>query len=228
MGGGASLALLASADRVPGPFAASQDRIARLHLKAGLPEADSEILSLVGALYDAALGQKAWPEVLSNLALLLGGTGATLRRDPSPRQRGGAPAEPEPGGGLRWREADATGHGAEVTVFRPAGQPAWDEREAALLRYLGSHLSRALKLDHRFAAVQQDTALPPVSRPISPRERECLACVQRGASSKFAARELGLSSHTVDEHVRSAMAKLGATTRTEAVTRAMELGLLPP
>jgi DNA-binding CsgD family transcriptional regulator len=200
-----------------------------LHLKAGTPEADGEILTVVGGLYDAALGQKAWPEVLSHLARLLGGSGATLRREPSPRQRG-VPEEQEPCGGLRWREADATGRAAEVTVFRPAGQPAWDEREAALLRYLGSHLSRALRLDHRFAAEATGggTREAPTSRPISPRERECLACISRGASSKFAARELGLSSHTVDEHVRSAMAKLGATTRTEAVMRAMEQGLLTP
>jgi DNA-binding CsgD family transcriptional regulator len=220
VGGEAAPALLASADRVPGQVAASQDRIGRLHLKAGTPEADGEILTVVGGLYDAALGQKAWPEVLSHLARLLGGSGATLRREPSPRPRD-APEEQEPRGGLRWREADATGRAAEVTVFRPAGQPAWNEREAALLRYLGSHLSRALRLDHRFAAEATGggTREAPTSRPISPRERECLACVSR---------ELGLSSHTVDEHVRSAMAKLGATTRTEAVMRAMEQGLLTP
>jgi len=51
---------------------------------------------------------------------------------------------------------------------------------------------------------------------ITVREREVLACVGRGLSSREIARELGLAPSTVDTHVRAAMAKLGARSRTQA------------
>jgi DNA-binding CsgD family transcriptional regulator len=58
----------------------------------------------------------------------------------------------------------------------------------------------------------------PGERPgLTAREREVLACVGRGLSSRDIAREFGLAPSTVDTHVRSAMAKLGARSRTQAV-----------
>jgi DNA-binding NarL/FixJ family response regulator len=50
------------------------------------------------------------------------------------------------------------------------------------------------------------------------REREVLACVQRGRANKLIAYELGMSEHTVKVHVRRIMRKLQATNRTEAST----------
>ena len=63
---------------------------------------------------------------------------------------------------------------------------------------------------------------------LAPRERDCLAWVARGDSSKQAARRLALSVHTVNEYVASAMRKLQATSRSEAVANALSLGLLDP
>lgn len=51
---------------------------------------------------------------------------------------------------------------------------------------------------------------------LTPRERDCLRLVGRGRSSKEIALELGLSPFTVDEYVRSAVAKLGVRNRREA------------
>lgn len=51
---------------------------------------------------------------------------------------------------------------------------------------------------------------------LSPRERDCLRLVGQARSSKEIAIELGLSPFTVDEYVRSAVAKLGARNRREA------------
>ncbi len=51
---------------------------------------------------------------------------------------------------------------------------------------------------------------------VSPRESEVLALVSEGCSSAEIARRLGISSGTVDSHIRSAVRKLGARGRVEA------------
>ena len=48
-----------------------------------------------------------------------------------------------------------------------------------------------------------------------------------GQSNKALARALGLSPNTIKTHLANLFAKLGAATRTEAVTRARELDLIP-
>ena len=63
---------------------------------------------------------------------------------------------------------------------------------------------------------------------LTPRETEVLHWVSEGLSNKEIARELGISLHTVKFHLQSLLHKLGASTRTEAVTRAMRLKLLEP
>lgn len=44
--------------------------------------------------------------------------------------------------------------------------------------------------------------------PLTPRETEVARLVVRGMSRKGIARELGISVHTVDEHIQTAAAKL--------------------
>jgi len=51
------------------------------------------------------------------------------------------------------------------------------------------------------------------------REFEVLRQVARGLSNQQIARSLGISINTVRTHLRSAFHKLGASNRTEAVTR---------
>jgi len=63
---------------------------------------------------------------------------------------------------------------------------------------------------------------------LSSQERECLLWVARGLSSRETARQINLSSKTVDFHVAKAMDKLEGTTRSHAVARAITLGLLDP
>jgi len=60
------------------------------------------------------------------------------------------------------------------------------------------------------------------------REREVLALMMRGMPNKSIADYLGLGSEgTVKQHVSSVLAKLGVRNRTEAVVRAVELGINP-
>lgn len=58
------------------------------------------------------------------------------------------------------------------------------------------------------------------------RELEVLALLAEGAGNKQIAVKLGISEHTAKFHVSSILSKLGATTRTEAVTRGYRLGLI--
>lgn len=61
---------------------------------------------------------------------------------------------------------------------------------------------------------------------LTPREREVMALVARGLSNKAIGKELGIGLGTVKSHVHNALQRLGASSRTEAVSRADALGLL--
>jgi two-component system, NarL family, nitrate/nitrite response regulator NarL len=61
---------------------------------------------------------------------------------------------------------------------------------------------------------------------LTPRELEVLAAMADGASNKAIARRLGISFHTAKFHVAAILAKLDAESRTEAVTRAAQRGLV--
>ncbi len=60
---------------------------------------------------------------------------------------------------------------------------------------------------------------------LTAREIEVLRLLAEGASNKIIARALGISAHTAKFHVASILEKLDATSRTEAVTTAIRLGL---
>jgi DNA-binding NarL/FixJ family response regulator len=61
---------------------------------------------------------------------------------------------------------------------------------------------------------------------LTPRELEVLAAMADGASNKAIARRLDISFHTAKFHVAAILAKLDADSRTEAVARAAQLGLV--
>ncbi len=62
--------------------------------------------------------------------------------------------------------------------------------------------------------------------PLSERERQVVELLALGLPNKAIARRLKISEHTVKFHVGSILAKLGAASRTEAVTRAARRGLI--
>lgn len=61
---------------------------------------------------------------------------------------------------------------------------------------------------------------------LTPRELEVLQLLAEGLVNKDIARRLRISDNTVKFHVNAVLGKLGARTRTEAVTRAARLGLI--
>jgi LuxR family maltose regulon positive regulatory protein len=74
---------------------------------------------------------------------------------------------------------------------------------------------------------QAGVGVPPgLAMPLSGRELEVLALLGAGKLNKAIAGELMISLDTVKRHVSHILAKLGAANRTQAVTRARELGLL--
>jgi NarL family two-component system response regulator YdfI len=61
---------------------------------------------------------------------------------------------------------------------------------------------------------------------LTPRERQVLQMLARGLGNKEIAARLKISDHTAKFHVASILGKLGAASRTEAVSIAMRRGLL--
>ena len=66
-----------------------------------------------------------------------------------------------------------------------------------------------------------------LSEEITSRETDVLRMLAEGFVNKDIAARLGISEHTVKFHISSILDKLGASTRTEAVTLGIRRGLIP-
>ena len=64
------------------------------------------------------------------------------------------------------------------------------------------------------------------AEPLTSREREVLELLGQGLSNRRIARRLGISEHTAKFHVASVLAKLGVSSRTEAVGLGLRRGLI--
>jgi LuxR family transcriptional regulator, regulator of acetate metabolism len=80
---------------------------------------------------------------------------------------------------------------------------------------------------NKLAAACTTDAQPRVGSSLSTREIDVLACVALGWTNSHIAADLGLRDQTVKSYLRSAMRKLNAHSRLEAVVTARRLGLLP-
>ncbi|MFD5448996.1 MULTISPECIES: response regulator transcription factor [unclassified Streptomyces] len=113
----------------------------------------------------------------------------------------------------------------------PAGSAAWERvREAhAALRTLAPRIADPGLRDEllRACGMLAAGAGPAGGVRPAPREVDVLACVAAGATNAAAAERLGVGAETVKGYLRSAMRKLGARTRGEAVAAARRAGWLP-
>ena len=104
-------------------------------------------------------------------------------------------------------------------TFRKLGARPFANRTASDLATAGERVDE--RLGRRAARDAEQAGL-------TRRELEILRRVAVGRTNREIARQLFLSPRTVDMHVRNMLAKLGCRSRTEATSRAHELGLLEP
>lgn len=76
------------------------------------------------------------------------------------------------------------------------------------------------------ASSARSQALEELAEALTPRESEVLQMLASGLGNKEIAAKLAISEHTVKFHVASILGKLGATSRTEAVSLGIRRGLI--
>ncbi|MFH8791757.1 response regulator transcription factor [Streptomyces sp. NPDC017941] len=123
----------------------------------------------------------------------------------------------------------------------PGPRGAWEQvREAhEALRALAPRIDDSALREELLAACARLTSATPAPAPapgpgpapagprLAPREVDVLVCLADGVTNAVAAERLGLRPETVKGYLRSAMRKLGAHTRWEAVVVARRMGVLP-
>jgi DNA-binding CsgD family transcriptional regulator/tetratricopeptide (TPR) repeat protein len=128
---------------------------------------------------------------------------------------------------LRHAEAVLASGGA-----RPQVEPDLRAAYATAITFGAAPLADALRRLAERAGVQLAAEPPgPVQAgpdPLTPRERSVLALVAEGGTNRQVGAELFISEKTVSVHLSRVMAKLGASSRTEAVSIAYARGLLAP
>lgn len=109
----------------------------------------------------------------------------------------------------------------DYPVWGVLSPDASSEELAAALRalaeglWVGSPVLVQDLLEHHARPAPEDAEL--VADPLTEREREVLQLVAEGLANKQIALSLNISEHTVKFHLSSLYAKLGVTSRTEAV-----------
>jgi len=113
--------------------------------------------------------------------------------------------------------------------------------EAGAIGYLlktvsAQELAEAIRAAHRGeltvapeasqVVIEAMTAPAPPGRDLTDREDEVLALLVQGLSNNEIGEQLGVSPHTVKNHLRSIYSKLGVTSRTAATTLAIKHGLV--
>ena len=78
----------------------------------------------------------------------------------------------------------------------------------------------------RHVHVEHPDSAPEAFDELTAREIEILRMLADGLGNKQIASQLGISEHTVKFHISSILDKLGASSRTEAVTSGIRMGLI--
>ena len=81
----------------------------------------------------------------------------------------------------------------------------------------------AARVLDRFAQLSREEAQTPL---LSDREVEVLQLMAKGSANKEIARSLSISDSTVKTHVANIFQKLDVSGRTEAVTHALQIGII--
>lgn len=104
-----------------------------------------------------------------------------------------------------------------------------DSHPDAIVAALDTLASGLSALDPRVTSLlslPERSPQAPLPSPLTAREYEVLQLLARGLTNRAIALELSITQHTVKFHVNAIMSKLDAQSRTEAVVRATQLGLI--
>jgi two-component system, NarL family, response regulator YdfI len=116
---------------------------------------------------------------------------------------------------------------AGVRAILPADLPADQIVPALEAAAAGLVVLHPAEVDAVFpAAGASSSPLAELVEPLTPRESEVLQMLASGLANKEIATRLAISEHTVKFHVASILGKLGAASRTEAVTLGIRRGLV--
>ncbi|MCH9682097.1 MAG: response regulator transcription factor [Deltaproteobacteria bacterium] len=126
-------------------------------------------------------------------------------------------------------------HGSSASDLLAAGASGVLRRDVSterLVQALGTVLHGLTVIDPALTN-DRGSAMPPIRvtppmdvEPLTARETEVLERVASGRSNKQIAEQLGISAHTVKFHVNAILGKLDVHSRTEAVVKAMQLGVV--
>ena len=184
------------------------------------------------AIEDPALAQRTRALVRANPTLRLGdldddAAPAVRIRDAGPEDDGGAAVIviTDRVGAAKALGAGAAGVLPRHTSGRALGA-AISAAAAGLTVVAGDFRDLIVEGTDGAIALDVEGDAEPASIDLTPRERQVLELLARGASNKAIARRLQITPHTAKFHVGSIVAKLGAAGRTDAVARAMRLGLV--
>ena len=93
--------------------------------------------------------------------------------------------------------------------------------------YAGKSVIDAALAQKLLIGLAQPNGTAPVE-PLTERELQTLSLAGKGFTNKAIGVQLGISDRTVQNHLANVFSKLRAASRTEAVMRAVALGLIPP
>lgn len=121
----------------------------------------------------------------------------------------------------------------KLRVYLDVTNTVTRRRLAALLRadrelaLVGAAEDADLVLSERVIPTGAAATLAPPGSALTARELEVLRLVARGLGNKEIGAELGITTHTVKHHLAAVLEKLGAHSRTEAVSLGLRQGLVP-
>ena len=133
---------------------------------------------------------------------------------------------PDAEGALEPGQAAERDPGGRLPGALGGDQPSQRAGQAAAAVPLG-YLARLRNAFGAEPAAPHPAAVAGLIDPLTSRELEVLQMLAEGKSNQAIAGQLVITLDTVKKHVSHLLGKLGASNRTEAVSRARELSLIP-
>lgn len=120
--------------------------------------------------------------------------------------------------------------GSKVRAWGVLSLDATEDELAAAVRAVGEGLwvgapglvGEMIRFSGRRESLGEDS----LTEQLTAREKEVIQLMAQGLANKQIALSLGISEHTVKFHLSSLYSKLGISSRTEAIKRGIELGLI--